>query len=157
MNPKEKIDYQKKFKGVKKPLLFLLIVLLLFYSNLKGQNGEKPLAGRTFVVQVYEYNPDGKKTGTPVQDELTFVGGKLYSKMMGKEYQFFPGDYIVKADSSTGGTTISFVSLSKKDNEEMLLWQGSVTGDQIQGTMKWFAQGMTKIFFGTLKYKDQEK
>lgn len=142
---------------MKNPLVFILTAFLLFPFFLKGQSSDKPLSGKTFVIQVYEYNPDGKKTGTPSEDELTFVGGKLYSKFMSREFQFLPENYLVKVDSLTSGITISFVSISKKNNEEMLLWQGSISGDTIKGTMKWFAMGMTKIFFGTLKYKDQEK
>ena len=33
----------------------------------------------------------------------------------------------------------------------------SVSDDTIEGTMKWFAQGTTQMFWGTLKYKDEEK
>jgi|ERR1035437_8961174 hypothetical protein len=156
MNAQETKGCQKYMK-MKNTLHFILIIFFLFPFCLHGQNKEKPLAGKTFVIQVYEYNPDGKKTGTPVQDELTFVGGKLYSKFMDKEFQFSAENYLVKVDSSSAVTTISFVSISKRDNKEMLLWQGTVTGDTIKGSMKWFAMGMTKIFYGTLKYKDQEK
>jgi len=146
-----------KYMELKKQLLFLLIVLFFCPYYLIGQPKEKPLEGSTFVIQFYEYNPDGKKAGISTQDEFTFVGGKLYSKIMDKEFQFFPENYSIKTDSSGAGRIISFVSLSKRNKEEMLLWQGSVTGNEIKGTMKWFAMGMTKIFFGTLKYKDKEK
>lgn len=142
---------------MKKYFLFVLIIPFLLSSLLYGQRSEQIIEGKTFVVQVYEYNPDGKKTGIPLQDELTFVGGKMYSKTMSKEFQFSQGDYNVKIDSSGAKNIISFISINKRNNEEVIIWQGAITGNEIKGSMKWFAMGMTKIFFGTLKYKDQEK
>ena len=62
------------------------------------QNAQNALEGKTFIIQVYDYSPDGKKTGKPMQDELTFVGGKLSSKVMSKEHIFAPGSYWVYAE-----------------------------------------------------------
>src|SRR6266550_4476921 len=98
-------------KGKIESWIVIFIAFVLISYDVKGQNNEKRLEGGTYIIQMYEYNPDGKKTGIPIDDELTFVGGKMYSKRMGKEFQFSAENYIVKLDSSKGEKTISFVSI----------------------------------------------
>lgn len=160
--PLKKSEQQKaRAKNSFHPACWILttaVCLLCFCSFAQKNKADNFLEGKTFIIELYDYNPEGKKTGTPVRDEITFVGGKLSSKLMNKEYMFSPGNYSTKADSSKGNSTILFVAENKNpENGNTLFWMGSITGDTIERTMKWFAQPMTKTFTGTLKYKDEEK
>jgi len=134
--------------------LFILLLAATAGAQTKMQNAQNALEGKTFIIQVYDYSPDGKKTGTPMQDELTFVGGKLSSKVMSKEYIFAPGSYSVKADAEGIAFAADNINLL---NDQVIFWLGTVKSDTIEGSMKWFAKGTTQLFWGTLKYKDEEK
>jgi len=135
--------------------VFMLFIPSVSGAQTKMQNTQNVLEGKTFVIQVYDYSPDGKKTGTYKQDELTFIGGRLSSKVMSKEYIFAPGSYSVKGDSSVIAFAADNINLL--NGGETIFWLGAVKNDTIEGTMKWFSKGMTKMFWGTLKYKDEEK
>ena len=62
--------------------------------------------------------------------------------------------YSVKADAEGIAFAADNINLL---NDQVIFWLGTVKSDTIEGSMKWFAKGTTQLFWGTLKYKNEEK
>jgi|ERR1051325_3364997 hypothetical protein len=137
-------------------LLFAGIHALHAQQKTKPVSFQKEMEGKTFVVEVYDYNPDGKKTGTPSTDEITFVNGKVYSKKTGTLYGFSPGNYTAATDTSQKGFYV-FESSATNAQDQILYWQGVTNGDTLIGMYSWYARQKSKMFFGSLKYKGEDK
>jgi hypothetical protein len=93
------------------------------------------LDGRTFQVVT---GKKGEKTTEP--DTLVFQGGMFHSSGC-DSYGFKPATYRTK----TSGTEIQFEALAGSATEGENLWKGTVKGDGISGTFRWFKPGQSPI------------
>lgn len=119
---------------MKKTFLILLVSALPFalmaQAPLKG-----PLDGRTFETDVTK---EGKKKPLdPGPDEFKFAAGKFKSKLFGSEYGFTKAvPYLITSvDSSNVDEKIyTWKAESINDIKETLQWEGTIKGDQLEGT-----------------------
>jgi hypothetical protein len=144
---------------MKQPLLILLIsvssISLFAQAPLKG-----PLDGRTYETDVTK---EGKKK--PMDpDEFKFTGGKFKSRNFGESYGFKKQvPYLITSiDSSNAAEKIyTWKAESINDIKETLQWQGTIQGDQLEGTGDLIsAKGEKKwsyTFTGKLKKKPGQK
>jgi hypothetical protein len=137
----------------------LLVALFADNANMFAQKKEKDkiLANKVYAIELTETG--GKKAGKPQADEISFKGDKLSSKFMTQEYKFPPSPYTVSVDSSSSPHTITFQSESKS-SDEVLKWDGTITGDAIEGTAVISKKEKTKkeySFSGNLKAKGGKK
>ena len=103
---------------------------------------DKLLDKKIFEIEI---NEDGAKKPKPVKDEMSFTGQKIKSKYMDEKFMLNSGVYTVEVDTSyvegeTEGSqvmekTISFTAESVNGDKEKLAWSGSVTGEEIEGTI----------------------
>lgn len=134
--------------------------LSLLSGNLYAQKKEKDkeLDGKIFTIQLTE---EGKKAGKEVEDEVSFKSNKFKSKVMFEKNKFGPGEYTVTVDSSNAESrVVTFEAESKIGSDELLTWEGTITGEEIEGTAVWTKKGKTKkeySFTGTLKQKQKKK
>ncbi|MBI3500823.1 MAG: hypothetical protein HY063_03430 [Bacteroidetes bacterium] len=135
----------------------LALLLLLSCSSVSVKE-DPALSGKIFSVELFQKGKEAPGQQLPYL--LFFKNGKLYSQPDSEKKKealitgFLPGCYSRMVDSSGVETTIIFAAMSKKRNGETLLWQGSITGEKIQGALHWAAGQHYKIFSfnGTLKY-----
>ena len=93
-------------------------------------------------------------------DEISFKSEKLNSKFMTAQNHFPAAAYTVTVDSSATPATISFVSEGKSSDGEDIKWEGTVTGDDIEGTATISKKGKTKkeySYTGSVKAKPGAK
>ncbi len=145
----------------------MLLILLCAFSGMPSlaQNTEKKktapavfLDGKTFSINIYTLDPDGKSVWNAAPDEITFRNGKFYSVKMGKEYGYTSDTYQAKADSAKSDSTTTFIAFSRnQDGAVEIFWNGTVTGNSIKGSMHWFSEGKTKMFSGRLKDENKAK
>ena len=119
---------------------------------------DKVLANKVYVIELTDQT--GKKSAPPVPDEITFRANKVSSKIMLVENQFPAAEYTVSVDSSSAEKVITFEANSiNPTSEEELKWEGTVTGEEIEGTAQWIKKGKVKgyyYFTGTLKAKKKK-
>ena len=124
-----------------------------------GQKKEKDkaLAGKVFTVEFTQVG--GKKASDPVADEISFKSEKLNSKFMTTENQFLPTPYTATVDSSDSYMTITFEASGKNQADEEIRWEGTASGEDIEGTVQIIKKGRVKkeySFTGTLKAKKKK-
>ncbi len=132
----------------------VLILCFLIFSNVSFSQKvkDKLLEGKIFTA---ELTVKGKKP-KPMEDELSFKGGKFNSKTMKTENQFKPADYTVSVDSTSDEKPITFECDSKNGDDEIMHWTGTITGEAIAGTATLSKKEKVKKeydFTGTLKTK----
>jgi len=139
----------------------LTLCFFIFSNSIYGQ--KKPPPDKLLVGKIYtiELAAQGKKAGDPAPDEISFKSDKFTSKLMKTDEKFAPSVYIAEADSTgESGKTISFESESKNPDAELLKWTGTITGDDIEGTVIWTSKkGKIKkeyTYAGTLKGKKKK-
>jgi hypothetical protein len=118
---------------------------------------DKVLAGKIYTVEMAETT--GKKVGKKANDEIGFKSEKLNSKFMTTENHFPAALYTVTVDSSSTPATISFVSEGKNSDGEDIKWEGTITGDDIEGTAIITKKGKTKkeyAYTGSIKTKGKK-
>lgn len=147
-------------KEIFSSLLALSVVFFSINSICAGQKKEKDkvLASKIYTIEIYETG--GKKASKHEQDEISFKNDKLNSKFISGEYKFPASPYTVSVDSSSSPHTITFESETKNQNEEELKWEGTITGEDIEGTAIISKKGKTKkeyYFLGNLKVKAGKK
>lgn len=120
---------------------------------------DKVLAGKVFVVELTETT--NKKVGKMVAEEISFKSEKLNSKTMASQNHFPAALYVVTdVDSASAPPTISFSSEGKNPDGEDVKWEGTVTGDEIEGTAIISRKGKVKkeyAYTGALKAKGGAK
>ncbi len=143
--------------------LIIACCFLLMQTNGIAQKTATPkekdnlLAGKTFTVELTDKN--AKKKDKPTADEISFKGGKLNSKFMSAENKFPASVYTAQSDSSSSGNDISFSAEGKNPDGEEIKWQGTVSGEAIEGTAVISKKGKTKkeySFSGNLKTKSKK-
>ena len=136
-------------------LLSLLLFINFGYSQSKKKSGK--LDRKTYTCDV---TPDGKKKATPVSDELKFTGGTFQCKTLIDE-GFKASEYDVTVDSSASPPSVTFTCNAKDDKDNVYIWTGTVSGDNIEGTGTLVTKkGKTKkscTFSGMLKGKKPKK
>ena len=114
--------------------LTIVVVVFLFSPSDKvyAQKKEKLLGEKQFDIELTEQGK--KKNNEPVKDQILFRADKLSSAFMMREFTYTASPYTASVDSTSGSSIITFVSDSKNANGEMLKWNGTVTGETIEGT-----------------------
>ena len=138
-----------------KPLFPLFIAFLLFGSiRLSAQT--KPtdavLNNKTFSIILIKKSGD-RKGWQWTTDELSFISNKLISKVQ-KEKEGFPSSVCsIAIDSSASPKTIKFKTTVKNTGISKIIWDGTVKGEQIDGTAIWINGQGTQVytFSGTIK------
>jgi hypothetical protein len=137
-------------------LFFLTMAPFFVFSQIK----KLALDGQKFTVEILE---DGKKK--PLDpDDLSFNTGKFKSILFG-DWGFVKATKyeITGIDSTTtqGVKIYSWIADMTNDQDEKLAWSGTVSGDEIEGTIELVSKkGQTKktfTFTGKLKKKPGQK
>lgn len=149
---------------MKNSLIFSIATALLFISAntvlfAQKKVKDKVLVNKVYVVELTETT--GKKVGKMVTEELSFKGDKLNSKTMTSLNHFPAAPYVVvSVDSSATPPEVVFTSEGKNPDGEDIKWEGTVTGDEIDGIATISKKGKVKkeyAFTGTLKEKKKAK
>ncbi len=125
-------------------LFIFSVCASLFGTNLNAASADDSLDGRSFSVELTETN---KSEAT--KDELIFKDGTFFSTECEK-HGFTPAPY----ESKSKAGAVLFKSALTSGNEGKTEWEGSVTGDEISGTMFWSKDGQDPIIYtykGTIK------
>ena len=115
----------------------------------------KPMDGKTFAVSLTE---EAKAKPTkPMAEVLQFKSEKLEAELMNDKYGFKKGTYTATIDSSNAEEpVITFDAEMKNDAGDQLIWHGTLTGEDIEGSAIWSKKGKTKktyAFNGSMKKK----
>ena len=142
--------------------LIALFALLAFQTNGFAQKEkkikDKELDTKIFNIQLSEKS-EKKKAPKPVDDEISFRGGKMKSKVMDEKFLTNPGMYTVTVDTTDGEKTVTFDFEAVNEHNEKLVWNGTVTGEDITGTIVLSKKEKTKKeweFTGTQKTKKKK-
>ena len=103
-------------------------------------------------------NTTGEKTRLKwKKDEISFNAGRLNSKVMSAKEGFPSAKCTLTVDSSAADA-IHFQGKHQNAGASEIIWDGTVTGDDIEGTAEWTnLQGsFTFTFTGTLKGKKKK-
>jgi hypothetical protein len=140
----------------------LAFAILAFNINVSAQAKAKAPKDKILVNKVYTVEmteTTNQKVGKKANDEISFKSEKLNSKFMTSENKFPAALYTVTVDSTTTPPTISFVSEGNSDGED-IKWEGTITGDDIEGTATISKKGKTKkeyAYTGSIKVKGAKK
>jgi hypothetical protein len=143
-----------------KKIIFIAAGLAFMATTAFAQKKEKippgPLDKKTFAV---ERTKDGKKKGTPEKEDLKFASGKFnWTTMVADGYK--PAAYEATYDSTANPITCAFTSEAQGDKDMVFKWEGTITGDDIEGTATLTKKGKVKesyAFSGTIKGKKPKK
>lgn len=129
-----KINSQKKNTFTKSITTAMVVFVFMFNTSSKvyAQKKEKLLGEKQFDIELTEQGK--KKTPAPVKDQLLFRADKISSSYMMREYVFTASGYKATADSTSGSPVITFTSDSKNADGDLLKWNGTVTGEAMEGT-----------------------
>ena len=144
---------------MKNILCALLIIALpgIYKAQTKKLSG--PLDGKTFTVDLFK---EGKKKPLDA-DELKFIGGKFKSTHFADWGYTKASIYqITSVDSTSASKTYVWTCESINDIKDKMIWSGTITGDDIEGTCK---EGVNEngeskysyTFTGKLKKKPGQK
>jgi hypothetical protein len=131
-----------------KILLFILVVIAQEFAF-----GQSSLDGKIFTItlKVSGKARDGIKW---TKDELSFGKGAFTSKFMSEREKFPPFEYSNAADSASPGK-IMFSAEGHNTGVSSIVWEGTVTGNYIEGIATWTNMNgpQKEIFKGSLKEK----
>lgn len=141
--------------------LFLLFAASFSFSVLaQGPALKGPLDGRVYETDVTK---EGKKKPLDT-DEFKFASGKFKSRGFGESYGFKKQvPYLITSvDSSNAAEKVyTWKAESINDIKDVLKWEGTITGDEIEGTGELLnAKGERRwgyTFTGKLKKKPGQK
>lgn len=144
-------------------LATLTFSLFVFNANVSAQSKtkapkDKILAGKVFTVEMTETT--NKKVGKTETDEISFKSEKLNSKFMTGKNHFPATAYTVSVDSSTTPPIFTFKCEGQDADGQDIEWEGTVSGDDIEGTAIIVKKGKTKMEYayrGTAKTKGVAK
>jgi hypothetical protein len=143
---------------MKAAILFSLAAFILISLSARGQaRVKKPtLNGKTFIIQLI--NTSGEKKGRKwTDDEISFNGGRLDSKVMSAKEGFPTAKCTLTVDSAAENS-IHFQGKHQNAGGSEIIWEGIVTGDAIEGTAEWTNIDDTRSFSftGTLAGKKKK-
>jgi hypothetical protein len=141
-------------------LIYIAAGLALMTNTAFAQKKEKippgPLDKKTFAV---ERTKDGKKKGTPEKEDLKFASGKFnWTTMIQDGYK--PAAYEATFDSTANPITCTFSAVAQGEKDVEYKWEGTITGDDIEGTATLTKKGKVKesyTFSGMTKGKKPKK
>lgn len=145
---------------MKKYFLVLLVSALSFAAFSQSVKG--PLDGRIYETEVSKVKDDKKKSLIE-GDEFKFAQGKFKSRFFTEEYKFKQGLYTVVSVDSSDATkkVITWKATCINDIKDEVTWEGTITGDDIEGTGELVdSKGKKKFsysFTGKLKKKPGQK
>ena len=116
------------FKNIFTVALLTTLTASLSFGQAKKNAG--PLDGKKFIVVLVQ---DEKKE---IPDEISFAAGKFKDAYFTKDWAFPAKPYnVTYVDSTSDGNKIySFMYESANDNNEKIAMQGSIDGDNLEGT-----------------------
>lgn len=88
------------------------------------------LDGRTYSARIVRDGADGENRG--LGDILSFSAGNFSSQIC-RRFNFVDAPYWIRFE---GGKVLFRVEL-KSPTDGTMLWQGTISGDTLQGTMRW--------------------
>ena len=112
--------------------IVLIVILLSTSINSFAQKKDKFLSEKNFDVELTEQGK--KKNNEPVKDQILFRADRLSSTYMMRQFVFTASNYTATVDSTSGSGVITFVSDSKNADGDLLKWNGTVTGEIMEGT-----------------------
>jgi hypothetical protein len=131
-----------------------IIILSAIVSTVitASAQSKKLFTGKTYSIHL-------KVEGTErpgmswTEDEIMFDGGKLISKVMGKNEGFAPFNCSFSIDSSSAEKKLLFNATGHNKGVSEIQWEGEIRGDTIAGKAVWTnAHGpQTHLFAGTVK------
>ena len=135
----------------------LVLISAMSASSIFGQSKKSagPLDGKVFTVQATE---NGKKKAKPEPGELNFKGGKMKSSLFA-DAGYKDTKYDATVDSSSAEPSIAFTVNCEIGKEEFFKWDGSINGENIEGTAQLTKKDKVKksyAFTGTLKSKKKK-
>ncbi len=144
-----------------KKIIFIAAGLAFVATTALAQKKEKippgPLDKKTFAVERVK---DGKKKGTPEKEDLKFAAGKFSWSTMIQDGEYKPAAYEATYDSTANPITCAFTSEPQGDKDVVYKWEGTITGDDIEGTATLTKKGKVKesyTFSGMIKGKKPKK
>lgn len=143
-----------------KKIIYIAAGLAFMATTAFAQKKEKippgPLDKKTFAVELVK---EGKKKGTPEKVDLKFASGKFnWTTMVQDGYK--SSAYEATFDSTAKPITCAFTSEALGEKDEVYKWEGTITGDDIEGTSTLSKKGKVKesyTFSGTIKGKKPKK
>ena len=140
--------------------LIILFVSFLPLAMMAQAPTKGPLDGKTFDAEVTK---EGKKK--PMDpDELKFSLGKFKARNFSEQYKFKNATYLITGcdSTSTPGVKIyTFKVEANNDIKDLATWEGTINGDDIEGTATLVTKKGDKIFncsfTGKLKKKSGQK
>lgn len=134
--------------------LFGLLMLASAVTFAQAPKKKLQLDGKTYVIQI---NKDGKDKKWS-DDEIKFNMGKFKSGLFGDWGFTSATPYNCSTIDSTSANKIYVFDCTTKpsDKKEIMVWNGTVTGDDIEGTCEVQKNEKTLksfTFTGTLKQK----
>ena len=90
----------------------------------------RALDGMRFKAGIVRADKVGE--AQPLEDELMFDNGKFIS-MICKRFNFTPAPYWMRSD----GDRVHFLAELNSPSDGKMIWEGTLTGDRLEGTMHW--------------------
>ncbi len=143
--------------------LFIFLLSALPFALLAQAPKKGPLDGKTFTVEITK---EGKKKPINPSDELKFAAGKFKSACPDFiDWGFFakPSFYTITSIDSTNAAVkaYSWKAETISDIKEVMTWEGTINGEDIEGSADLVnAKGEKKYaytFSGKLKGKPGKK
>ncbi len=121
---------------MKSKLLIFSFFLLIGFGFTHAQDKQSPLDGKKYKIELIK---EGK---TESVDTVAFMNSMFQTPTF-QQHGFTQGIAYVKPtkDYFTWGSTL------KSDKEGVMAWQGSVTGDKIEGTFTWRKSGQISVTY----------
>ncbi|MCC7302926.1 MAG: hypothetical protein IT233_09800 [Bacteroidia bacterium] len=144
-----------------KSLHLLLLSLLFTGGGMLAQTAKKggPLDGKIYIIEIFL---DGKEKKWH-DDDLKFMAGSKLKSVLFADWNFSANLYEGTVIDSTSEKKVIVFSCETKKNDkgEIMIWSGTVTGKEIEGTIELQnSSGKTKksfTFTGSEKEKKQVK
>lgn len=143
----------------KRIMLAAFAALICFSFSFIQQKPKLPLDGKIFICEVYK---DGKEKKY-IDEDIKFTNGKFKATTFFSDWGFSSPAYNCTVIDSTSANKIYTFDCETKpsDKNEIMIWSGTVTGDDVEGTAELQKKSgkivMSFTFTGSLKQKPQKK
>jgi hypothetical protein len=139
---------------MKKTALTCLAFMLATLAIAQPKKKPTALDGKTYVIEIFKDGKDKKWN----DDDIKFNQGKFKSAVFGDWGFTSAAPYnLTTIDSTSEKKIYSFDCETKPtDKNEIMVWNGTITGDDIEGTCEVQKNGKTTksfTFSGSLKQK----
>lgn len=147
--------------NVVKILGFAGLVACLAFTNYKGD--KDPLHKKKFIAQATEIKDGKPSTKKPVEDEIEFKNGKVYSSFVWDKMEFQDVKYAINKDStftSDSGEELHYFeveAITTNDKKETINMNFTINGYDIEGTYKLVKKDVVKKMFTTIGKEKPKK